>query len=46
MSGRLIPTKWYYPSASSGPVPCEWSGYVYLSPSLGEVFLTVSLIGC
>ena len=38
MITNLIPTKWYYPSASSSPVPCEWQGWYN-----GEI-ITISLM--
>ena len=41
-----MPIRWYYPTGSSGPVPCEWlvvteSGesvyvYLYLTGEAGE----------
>lgn len=42
---RLMPVAWYHPTASSGPVPCRWAGWVDFGPSVGEVWVTVSLMG-
>ncbi len=42
---ELTPTRWYYLSGSSGPVPCCWEGLVYLSGSLGRQWLVVVLMG-
>ena len=39
MDGVLMPTKWYYPTAASSPVPCEWQGWV------NGQWLTATLIG-
>ena len=31
----MIPIRWYYPTASSGPVPCAWLVRVSSSASFG-----------
>lgn len=29
MYDELHPTKWYWPTPASDPVPCEWQGWLY-----------------
>ncbi len=41
----LIPTRWYYPSASLGPQPCRWEGWVDFGPSLGRRWIVIDLFG-
>lgn len=39
----MIPTKWFYPSATSGPVPCQWEGWVDLGATGGWQWIVLSL---
>lgn len=47
MIGTLMPTRWYHPTASSGPVACRWEGWVSSAPAAsgGVVWLVVDLLG-
>jgi hypothetical protein len=36
--GELIPFKWYWPTGSSGAVPCAWHGFITISASLGRQY--------
>ncbi len=42
---ELMPTKWYWPTGSSGPVPCRWEGWVDFGPSGGRKWTVVDLFG-
>ena len=39
----LFPVEWYWPTPATGPVPCRWAGWVYLSTSTGWQYVEVSL---
>ena len=41
---HLVPTRWYHPTAASGPVPCRWEGWVDYG-SAGVRWLVVDLMG-
>lgn len=41
----LTPTKWYTPTATSGPVPCRWEGWVTFSASVGRQWIVVDHFG-
>lgn len=35
----LIPVRWFYPTAASGPVPCEWVGVDWLGRQIRVVMI-------
>lgn len=43
MMGQLMPTRWYYPSLASDPVPCRWEGWMDLGASGGVQWVVVDL---
>lgn len=42
---NLTPTKWYYPSGASDPVPCRWEGLVTFGTACARTWIVVSLFG-
>ena len=39
----LYPTKWFYLTAASGPIPCRWEGWLTLDPATGAQWFVIEM---